>query len=80
MTWNLLHNRYRKDKSAGNLFANKRQRNLCVKLLRKSKKVFYKNLNVKIIDNRNDIRIFRQTIKLNFTDKTLKDERVSLVD
>ena len=80
MTWNLLHNRYRKDKNAGNLFAYKRQRNLCVKLLRKSKKVFYKNLNVKIIDNRNDIRIFRQTIKLNFTDKTLKDERVSLVD
>ena len=77
MTWTLLHNRYRKDESAGNQFAYKR---LCVKLLRKSKKVFYNNLNVKIIDNRNDSRKFRQTIKLNFTDKTLKDERISLVD
>ena len=77
MTWTLLHNRYRKDESAGNQFAYER---LCVKLLRKSKKVFYNNLNVKIIDNRNDIRKFRQTIKLNFTDKTLKDERISLVD
>ena len=77
MTWTLLHNRYRKDESAGNQFAYER---LCVKLLRKSKKVFYNNLNVKIIDNRNDIRKFRQTIKLNFTGKTLKDERISLVD
>ena len=77
MTWTLLHNRYRKDESAGNQFAYER---LCVKLLRKSKKVFYNNLNVKIIDNRNDIRKFRQTIKLNFTGKTLKDERISLAD
>ena len=77
MTWTLLHNRSRKDESAGNQFAYER---LCVKLLRKSKKVFYNNLNVKIIDNRNDIRKFRQTIKLNFTGKTLKDERISLVD
>ena len=60
-----------------NLFAYKRQRNLCVKHLRKSKNVFYNNLNVKkITDNRK----FWQTIKPNFTDKTLKDERITLVD
>ena len=58
MTRTLLLNKYRKDNSAGNLFASKRQRNLCVKLLKKSKKLF----------------------KANFTDKTLKDERITLAD
>ena len=54
-----------------------KERNLCVKLLRKSKKVFYNNLNVKrITDNRK----FWQTIKPNFTDKILKDERITLAD
>ena len=49
----------------------------CVKLLRKSKKNFYNNLNVKrITDNRK----FWQTIKPNFTDKTLKYERITLVE
>ena len=77
MTGIRLLNKYRKNNSAGNLFAYKRQINLCVKLLRKSKKVFYNNLNVKrITDNRK----FWQTIKPNFTDKTFKDERITLVD
>ena len=53
MTRTRLLDKYGKDNSAGNLFAYKRQRNLCVKRLRKSKKVFYNNLNVKrITDNR----------------------------
>ena len=77
MTRTRLLNKYRKYNSAENLFAYKRQRNLCVKLLRKSKKDFYNNLNVKrITDNRK----FRQTIKPNFTDKTLRDERITLVE
>ena len=50
--------------------------NFCVKLLRKSKKNFY-NLNVnRVTDNRK----FWQTIKSNCTDKTLKDERITLVE
>ena len=77
MTRTRLLNKYRKYNSAENLFAYKRQRNLCVKLLRKSKKDFYNNLNVKrITDNRK----FWQTIKPNFTDKTLRDERITLVE
>ena len=77
MTWTSLLNKYRKDNSAGNLFAYKRQRNLCVKLLRKSKKLFYNNLHVtRITDNRK----FWQIIKPNFADKTLKDETITLVD
>ena len=52
MTRTRLLNKCRKYNSAENLFAYKRQRNLCVKLLRKSKKDFYNNLNVKrITDN-----------------------------
>ena len=77
MTRTGLLNKYRKDNSAGNLFAYKRQRNLCVKLLRKSKKLFYNNLHVtRITDNRK----FWQIIKPNFADKTLKDETITLVD
>ena len=71
-----LLDKYRKYNSTENLFAYKRQRNLCVKLLRKSKKDFYNNLNVKrITDNRK----FWQTIKPNFTDKTLRDGRITLL-
>ena len=77
MTRTRLLNKYRKDDIAGNLFAYKRQRNFCVKLLRKSKKNFYNNLNVKRIT---DHRKFWQTIKPNCTDKTLKDERITLVE
>ena len=77
MTRAPLLNKYRKDSSVGNPFAYKRQRNFCVKHLRKSNKNFYNNLNVKrITDNRK----FWQTIKSNCTDKTLKDERITLVE
>ena len=72
-----LLNKYRRNNIAGNLFAYKRQRNFCVKLLRKSKNNFYNNLNVKrMTDNRK----FWQTIKPNCTDQTLKDERITLVE
>ena len=43
MTRTCLVNKYRKGNSAGNLFSYKGQRNLCVKLLRKSRKDFYNN-------------------------------------
>ena len=53
MTRTSLLNKYRKDNSVGNLFPYERQINLCVKPLRKSKKDFYNNPNVKgITDNR----------------------------
>ena len=79
MTWTYLLNKYRKDseRQCRKPLCLKRQRNLCVKLLRKSKKVFFNNLNVKRITDR---RKFWQTIKLNFTDKALKHERITLLD
>ena len=77
MTRDFLLNKYRKYNSAKILFVYKRQRNLCVKLLRKSKKDFYNNLSVKRITNN---RKFWQTIKPNFTDKTFRDKRITLVE
>ena len=76
MTQARLLNKYRKDNSAGNLFAYKRQRNLSAKPLWKFK-VFHNNRNVKRITVN---RKFWQTVKPNFTDKILKDEEITLVD
>ena len=47
-----------------------------MKLLRKTKKEFYNNLNVKYITEN---KLFWKTVKPSFTDKTLKDERITLV-
>ena len=77
LTRTRLLNKYKKDNSAGNFFAYKRQINFCVKLIRKSKKNFYNNLNVKRITYNKKIW---QTIKPNCTDKTHKDERITLVE
>ena len=72
-----LLNRYRKEKSEATRSAYKRQRNFCVKLLRKTKKEFYKNLNVKYITEN---KLFWKTVKPSFTDKTLQDERITLAE
>ena len=57
--------------------AYKRQRNYCVKRLKRLEKDFYNNLNVKkVTDNKH----FWKTIKPNFTDEILKDEKRILVE
>ena len=48
-----------------------------MKLLRKTKKEFYNNLNVEYITEN---KLFWKTVKPSFTEKTLKDERITLVD
>ena len=70
-----LLNRYRKEKTKATRSAYKRQRNSCVKLLRKTKKEFYSNLNEKYITEN---KLFWKTVKLSFTDKTLKGERITV--
>ena len=72
-----LLNAYRKEKTEANRSAYKTQRNFCVKLLRNTKKEFYNNLNVKYITKN---KLFWKTVKPSFTDKTLKDERITLVE
>ena len=48
-----LRNRYLKKRSEQNRLSYVKQRNYCVSLLRKTKKDYYANLNVKdIVDNK----------------------------
>ena len=70
MTRTHLLNKLRKFNCPENQMVYKRQRNYCVKLLKRSKKDFYNNLNArKVTENKH----FWETIKPNFTDKVLKD-------
>ena len=76
MTQTCLLNKLRKFNCPENQLAYKRQGNYCIKLLERSKKDFYNNLNVKkVTDNKH----FWKTVKPNFTDKVLKDEKKTLL-
>ena len=77
MTRTRLLNKLRKFNCPGNQLTYKRQRNYCLKLLKRSKKDFYNNLKVKQVTDNKD---FWKTIKPNFTDKVLKDEKIVLVE
>ena len=77
MTRTRLLNKLRKFNCPENQLAYKGQRNYCVKLLKRSKKDFCNNLNVKKVTYN---KHFWKTIKPNFTDKVLKDERIVLVE
>ena len=72
-----LLNKFRK-KLFINKLAYKRQRNFCTTLIiKKTKRNFYNNPNVnKITDNKS----FWKTVKTSFTEKTLKDEKIVLVE
>ena len=53
----------------------KRQRSFCTTLIKKTKKNFNNNVN-KITDNKS----FWKTVKPSFTEKTLKGEKIVLVE
>ena len=59
-------NKYNKDKTNENFEAYKRQRNKCVKMLRKAKFNYYKDLD---LNNLTDNRKFWKIVKPVFTDK-----------
>ena len=77
MTRTRLLNKLRKFNCPEYQLTYKRQRNYCLKLLKRSKKDFYNNLKVKKVTDNKD---FWKTIKPNFTDKVLKDEKIVLVE
>ena len=54
-----------------------KDRNFWVKLLRKIKKEFYKPQSKNTSPKE---KLFQKTVKPSFTDKTLKDERITLVE
>ena len=65
------------DCSEQNRLSYVKQRNYCVSLLRKTKKDYYANLNVKdIVDNKQ----FWRTVKPLFSDKTKSNEKITLVE
>ena len=72
-----LLNKFRREKSESSKLAYKKQRNYCVKLLRKTKREFYNNLHV---SNITDNKLFWRTVKPSFTEKTSKDDRITLVE
>ena len=77
MTRTRLLNKLKNFISSENHLTYKRQRNYYVKLLKRSKKDFYNNLNVKKVTGN---KYFWKTINLNFTDKILKVEKIIPVE
>ena len=68
-------NKFRKESSFMSELEYKRQCNFCTALFKKTKQNFNNNVN-KINDNKS----FWKTGKPSFTEKTLKDEKIVLVE
>ena len=72
-----LHNKYNKDRTEANLKAFKKQRNKCVKLLRRAKFDYYRNIDLgKLTDNHK----FWKTVKPLFSDKVQVNSSISLIE
>ena len=77
MTRTRLRNRFLKNRSNRNRDLFRKQRNLCVSLLRKAKKDYFSKLNEKqITDNKR----FWKTVKLFLSNKFQSSERIKLTD
>ena len=70
-----LRNKYNKERTQSNLNTFRKQRNKCVKLLRKAKFEYYKNLDLKDIS---DNRKFWKTVKPLFSDKVQTNSSITL--
>ena len=70
-----LRNRYNKNKTVQNSNEYKKQRNFCVKILRKTKRSYYRSLNLKDLK---DNRKFWTTMKPIFTDTVQVCQSVTL--
>ena len=72
-----LRNRYIKSRTEDNLKAFKTQRNFCVKLLRKTKSDYYRNLDLgDLADNRK----FWRTVKPVFSNEVQTNSSVTLME
>ena len=73
----IVLNKYRSDLSAENEIAYKKQRNLCVGLLRKVKASYYSNLKpANVCDNKK----FWGTVKPLFSEKCVSGDDITLVE
>ena len=76
MTRSKSLNKFRQERTILSYVAYKKQQNIYVKLLRKTKKKFFNNLDVKHVTDKQYWKI----VKSCLTDKTLKDERITLIE
>ena len=72
-----LKNRYHKFPTEANKNLYKKHRNFCVSLLKKEKKKYYNNLDLKVIENNNT---FWKSIKPLFSGKCKSKTNITLVE
>ena len=72
-----LRNKFLKNKNDYNKREFSKQRNYCVSLVRKSKKLYYSNLDEK---NVTDDKTFSKTIKLFLSDKIVSREKITVIE
>ena len=77
MVQSKLRNIFNKNRNYENWCKYKRQRNLCLNLLRKTKKSFYKNLDEKQVS---DNKVFWKHVKPSFSDKGVNSSKITLVE
>ena len=77
MTCSKLHNKTLKTKSQEFKHASKKERSLCVAIVRKAKKNCCNNLNVRNITHN---KLFRKTIKPFFSIKIGSNERITTTE
>ena len=72
-----LKNKFIKYRCEGNKRAYNAQRNLCVSLVRKAKKDYFDNINIRTVT---DNKKFGKTVKPLFTDKGMNHDKIILVE
>ena len=72
-----FRNKYLRNKTVENKRKYTKQRNYCVSLLRKSKREYYSNLDVK---NITDNKTFWKTVKLFQSNKETSTQRITLIE
>ena len=77
MTRARLRNKFLKDRSKENKSRYSKQRNYCASLIRKKKKDYYSNLDIKKVTHN---KTFSRTVKPFLSDKIVSTERITLTD
>ena len=72
-----LKNKYNKRRNYENWFLYKKQRDFCLTLLRKTKKVYFKKLYIKEIGHN---KTFQKTVLPDFSDEDNKSSKITVVD
>ena len=77
MTRSRLKNRFHRIKTQETHTAHKVQRNICTRLLRKSKRSYYNNVNTSVITNN---KMFWKTVKPLFSNNSTSSENIIVID